>query len=408
MKKQRKSKTRNSVRYESLEPRQLLAGISLETVAGRPTVVIDGSGADDVAVVNSLQDGQIEFRLNNTSETFSSSQFERIRFLGRNGNDTFRNNTDISSFAAGHGGNDTLTGGNGNNWLRGGGGEDVLTGGNRNDALRGDNGDDNIFGGESHDRLFGGNGDDTINGENGNDLLSGQDGADVLVGADGDDRFLGGAEADEIFGGSGDDIANGGEGNDVIGLGTGTDSATYDRAFAEYGIDGSIGNLTVFATGSTEGTDTVNAAEFLGFSDGIHDAEPYQPDPPNLNDAEEASLVLHNQLRAERNLPTLTAANDLSVFAENWSLEMSRTGFRHSPEPQRLELLVNGRTLIAENVAYTDDTSLSAQQAAELFHDGWANSPTHFANMTNADLSQIGIGMVRTDTGWWATVVFTG
>ena len=411
MTKKRNRKNSNSTSYESLEKRELLAGISIEAVAGRQTVVIDGTSASDVAEVRALSNGQIEFSLNNTTETFQRSEFERIRFLGRNGNDTFRNNTDISSFAAGHNGNDTLRGGSGNNWLRGGAGDDVLTGGVRNDLLRGDAGADRLFGGQSHDRLFGGAGGDTLNGESGNDTLFGQDGADTLVGADGADRFFGGANADQIFGGAGNDVANGNEGNDFINLGSGSDTAVYDLAFAQYSIDGTTNNLTVVANGGAEGTDTVNTAEFLRFSDGTHTAEPnepQQPDPPNLSAGEQVSLDLHNQLRRDHGLSTLTAADDLSRFAENWSAEMSRSGFRHSSSASRAPLLVGGRTTIGENIIFVGDTSLSGEEAAQLFHDGWVGSPTHFANMTSGNFSEIGIGLVRTSSGWWGTVVFAG
>ena len=447
MTKKRNRKNSNSTSYESLEKRELLAGISIEAVAGRQTVVIDGTSASDVAEVRALSNGQIEFSLNNTTETFQRSEFERIRFLGRNGNDTFRNNTDISSFAAGHNGNDTLRGGSGNNWLRGGAGDDVLTGGVRNDLLRGDAGADRLFGGQSHDRLFGGAGGDTLNGESGNDTLFGQNGADTLVGADGADRFFGGANADQIFGGAGNDVAsgnegndfinlgagndvangnegndfinlgagndvaNGNEGNDFINLGSGSDTAVYDLAFAQYGVDGTTNNLTVVANGGAEGTDTVNTAEFLRFSDGTRTAEPTepeQPDPPNLSAGEQVSLDLHNQLRRDRGLSTLTAANDLSRFAENWSAEMSRSGFRHSSSASRAPLLVGGRTTVGENIIFVGDTSLSGEEAAQQFHDGWVGSPTHFANMTSGNFSEIGIGLVRTSSGWWGTVVFAG
>ena len=411
MTKKRNRKNSNSTSYESLEKRELLAGISIEAVAGRQTVVIDGTSASDVAEVRALSNGQIEFSLNNTTETFQRSEFERIRFLGRNGNDTFRNNTDISSFAAGHNGNDTLRGGSGNNWLRGGAGDDVLTGGVRNDLLRGDAGADRLFGGQSHDRLFGGAGGDTLDGESGNDTLFGQNGADTLVGADGADRFFGGANADQIFGGAGNDVASGNEGNDFINLGSGSDTAVYDLAFAQYGVDGTTNNLTVVANGGAEGTDTVNTAEFLRFSDGTRTAEPTepeQPDPPNLSAGEQVSLDLHNQLRRDRGLSTLTAANDLSRFAENWSAEMSRSGFRHSSSASRAPLLVGGRTTVGENIIFVGDTSLSGEEAAQQFHDGWVGSPTHFANMTSGNFSEIGIGLVRTSSGWWGTVVFAG
>ena len=401
--KKRNSNNGNTMAYGTLEKREMFAGISLESVAGRPSVVIDGSNGNDVAEVRTLQNGDVEFSLNDTTQTFARNQFERIRFLGRSGNDTFRNNTDINSFAAGHAGNDNLQGGDGHNWLRGGDGQDELRGGTRNDHLRGGAGNDRIFGGERHDRLFGGAGDDLIRGENGNDFINGEAGADQLYGGNNNDRLFGEAGADRLYGLAGNDVADGGAGNDHISLSSGNDVALFDRAFSQYDINGTSRELTVIANGGSEGTDTVVSGETLGFSDGTR---PAQPTAVDLNDAEERSLTLHNQLRQNRNQNTQRISSDLSAFAESWSREMSRSGFRHSSTAQRADLIVGNRTSVSENIAFIGDPSLSQQQAAEQFHDLWVNSPAHFRNMTSAGNTEIGIGLVQTSSGWWGTVVF--
>ena len=365
----KRNRKNNKMEYGSLEKREMFAGISLESVAGRPSVVIDGSNGNDVAEVRTLSNGQVEFTLNNTTETFARNQFERIRFLGRSGNDTFRNNTDINSFAAGHNGNDNLQGGDGHNWLRGGNGNDTITGGDRNDLIRGGNGNDTVDGGNRHDRLFGESG------------------------------------VDSIFGGQGNDRIDAGDGNDSINGGVGQDVILYDRVFAQYGVTGTLGDLTVVANSGNEGRDSIANSEVLRFSDGSRQAEPERVD---FNEAEQRSLTLHNQLRQSNNLSSLTPASDLSDFAENWSRNMSQNGFRHSTSAQRSHLMVGDRTSISENIVFHGDTSLTHEQVAQQFHDLWVNSPAHFNNMTDATKTEIGIGLVRTSNGWWGTVVFAG
>ena len=366
--KKRNKKAHGKMAYGNLEKREMFAGISLESVAGRPSVVIDGTSGNDVAEVSTLQNGEVQFTLNDTTQTFARNQFERIRFLGRSGNDTFQNNTNIDSFAAGHNGNDNLQGGDGHNWIRGGNGNDRLTGGDRNDLIRAGNGNDTVLGGRRHDRLFGG------------------------------------AGADQIFAEAGNDTINAGAGDDVINGGAGRDVALFDRAFSQYGVNGAVDDLDVIANSGNEGTDRVTFSEALRFSDG---SRPAEPTSSNFNDAEQRSLTLHNQLRQNQNLSTLRPSSDLSAFAENWSRNMSNNGFRHSSQAQRDTLVVGNRTGISENIAFIGDPSLSQQQAANQFHDLWVNSPSHFANMTAAGNTEIGIGLVQTSSGWWGTVVFS-
>ena len=42
----------------------------------------------------------------------------------------------------------------------------------------------------------------------------------------------------------------------------------------------------------------------------------------------------------------------------------------------------------------------------KVFNTSWVNSPGHYANMTNARYTEIGIGLYRNADGWWATHVF--
>eukprot|EP00581_Thalassiosira_minuscula_P022735 CAMPEP_0184416812 /NCGR_PEP_ID=MMETSP0738-20130409/9759_1 /TAXON_ID=385413 /ORGANISM="Thalassiosira miniscula, Strain CCMP1093" /LENGTH=768 /DNA_ID=CAMNT_0026776337 /DNA_START=64 /DNA_END=2367 /DNA_ORIENTATION=+ len=78
-------------------------------------------------------------------------------------------------------GNDTLTGDDGDNYLRGRGGDDSLLGGLGNDILRGDEGNDTLRDGGGNDDLRGGEGNDTWFMGSGNDTFDGGAGIDTVV-----------------------------------------------------------------------------------------------------------------------------------------------------------------------------------------------------------------------------------
>ncbi|TXG82321.1 MAG: calcium-binding protein, partial [Sphingomonadales bacterium] len=89
----------------------------------------------------------------------------------------------------------TETGTDGNDTLTGGDGDDRLVGLGGNDTLIGGAGVDFLLGGNNNDTLFGGVGNDTLNGDASNDTLAGGLGADALNGGSGlsdvaDYRFL--------------------------------------------------------------------------------------------------------------------------------------------------------------------------------------------------------------------------
>lgn len=146
--------------------------------------------------------------------------------------------------------------------VRGGGGDDAITvapdvsrgadlyGGNGNDSLTGGAGDDLIRGGNGNDSLLGGAGNDTIRGGNGDDIVDGQGGFwDRLFGNDGDD-FL--RDGDGVF------SANGGAGDDILDLsfdGNWTKSSTSTARRIDGRVLGDGGNdvIAVTAQASTQG-----------------------------------------------------------------------------------------------------------------------------------------------------------
>jgi Ca2+-binding RTX toxin-like protein len=84
-----------------------------------------------------------------------------------------------------------------------------------------------LFGGDGNDTLTGGSGNDLLFGQAGNDTLLGKGGNDLLFGGDGNDTLIGGAGDDQVFGQGGDDtmIWNPGDGSDLFEGGDGNDTA---------------------------------------------------------------------------------------------------------------------------------------------------------------------------------------
>ena len=223
--------------YHSLEPRNLLAGISFDANTGVVTVM--GSAIDDVSVVNSNEiTGLTAVTLNDSSQSFATTTVSSIDFQGLAGDDEFTNNSEIDSSASGGLGNDTLQGGSGvdtfngdagSDVISGGSGDDRLDGGDDPDRILGGDGDDTIFGGSGEDSVFGNDGNDTLTGNGGfdrmfggegNDSLFGNDGNDFLAGGDGNNEIIGGEGNDFLFGGDGIDLMSGGNGNDrLVGFG---------------------------------------------------------------------------------------------------------------------------------------------------------------------------------------------
>ena len=90
----------------------MLAGITLDQATG--VLTIDGSKGNDAALVSVASPNSIEVSLTGFGvQSFPKQQVNSIEFLGRTGDDNFRNDTSIPSVAAGHDGNDRLFGGSG-------------------------------------------------------------------------------------------------------------------------------------------------------------------------------------------------------------------------------------------------------------------------------------------------------
>jgi VCBS repeat-containing protein len=114
---------------------------------------------------------------------------------------TFNEKTGIYGF----GGNDTITGTNGNDFIVAGAGIDTVNAGLGDDTIYGGSGIDTINGGDDNDTVYGGSGADIISGNSGADMLFGEAGGDTISGNGGADTINGGAGADTLTGNGGSD-----------------------------------------------------------------------------------------------------------------------------------------------------------------------------------------------------------
>ena len=370
----RKSKSRSGAKlgFEKLESRELLASISLDG----GTLLISG-GHDAERVMVTQNNSTVTATLNGqNSESFALNDVDLIRFVGRGGDDTFVNRTDIQSRAFGNAGNDRLVGGT------------------------------------NRDFIVGGNDNDSIDGRNGNDRISGSDGNDVLTG---------GGNRDVISGGAGNDTINGDLGFDVIHGNDGNDISVYTSAFANYDLT-ARGNAIVF--NSPAGDEVNRSIETFRFADGDRNnstvagtptTAPSPVETPTntngFNDAELASLNLLNSFRTSNGRAELTVNSDLSEFSESWSQTQgqSRRLF-HSAESDRLALArQTNNTTIGENVAYISNYGQSLEDVGQQLHNLWINSTGHRNNMLNGNYDQVGVGIVLgADNRWYGTHVFAG
>jgi Ca2+-binding RTX toxin-like protein len=166
-----------------------------------------------------------------------------IEVFGQDGNDTLTldetNGALPAAFMFGGAGNDTLTGGSGN---------DELFGGSGNDTLLGKGGNDLLFGGSGNDTLIGGTGDDQMFGESGNDRMiwNPGEGTDLMEGGDGNDT----AEV------------NGGNGAETFSLVANGSRVRFDRLTpAPFSLD--IGTTENFVLNMNGGDDVFTAGNGL-------------------------------------------------------------------------------------------------------------------------------------------------
>ncbi|WP_416195232.1 immunoglobulin-like domain-containing protein [Pseudomonas sp. DC1.2] len=128
-------------------------------------------------------------------------------------------------------------------------------------------GNDTLLGGAGNDILFGQGGNDYLDGGKGNDILLGGTGNDTLIGGPGNDILIGGAGADTFVwkaGDVGNDVikdfkASEGDRIDLRDLLQGETGSTIDNFLKITTVDG-VSSLQVSSTGKFNGTDAAAAA----------------------------------------------------------------------------------------------------------------------------------------------------
>ena len=262
----RKQRNKNVTKFEKLEPKNLLATVSL--TAG----VLDIVGTSNRDVITILRDSDsnvIVESSNSSPQVFNNgATINSIVVNAGAGNDRVTNSTELPARFFGSSGNDVLIGSSGNDELFGGAGNDVLLGGAGDDTVNGNDGHDRVFGQSGNDRVFGGADDDELNGGTGDDLLNGNDGSDTLLGLSGNDTlfsintasganfFDGGSGNDHIVGTSGVDFINGGFGADTIFGGDDVDFIT-----GGHGNDTLVGGVGDDDINGGQGNDTLRGGQ---------------------------------------------------------------------------------------------------------------------------------------------------
>ncbi|MEP3247441.1 MAG: Ig-like domain-containing protein [Sneathiella sp.] len=218
----------------------LAAGIYYLAVAEWPS-----SASDGFSVTGNVPDNGDTYSLHVSVENHDISEAGNDSMTGGAGDDVMYGD---SGNDGENGGDDTMEGGAGNDQMLGEGGDDLL---------RGDAGDDEMSGGAGNDELRGGEGRDDVSGDSGDDLMYGGAGNDTMSGGDGNDTMMGDGGDDSMDGGTGNDQMHGGDGNDTM-LGGDGDDLMYgdDGADVMYGGDG---NDTVWG-----GSDNAHAGDGQG------------------------------------------------------------------------------------------------------------------------------------------------
>ncbi|HET6575770.1 MAG TPA: calcium-binding protein [Fimbriiglobus sp.] len=230
------------------------------TIAVSVNCGVDVPGTGTGFAANDQQDAFVSL--------FNVGQVTSIVVQAGDGNDavTIGGDVGVPVSVDGQAGNDTLIGGDitliggaGNDYLYGSTGNDSLTGGDGNDTLYGLDGNDTLAGGNDNDQIYAGTGANTVTDGTGNDLidlsqnavavnyatgfgndtvigtafndiLTGSSGTDRLEGRGGNDQLTGAGGDDQMFGGDDSDtfVWNPGDGSDLIEGESGTDALAFN------------------------------------------------------------------------------------------------------------------------------------------------------------------------------------
>ncbi|WP_404311690.1 CAP domain-containing protein [Agrococcus terreus] len=125
-----------------------------------------------------------------------------------------------------------------------------------------------------------------------------------------------------------------------------------------------------------------------------------------MSEGSSAVLALVNEERAARDLPALHVDPCLQDVAQRWSESMAwleTSGGAHNPQLDA-DMRACGMRGWAENVASSGGNS----PAARVVMDRWLASSAHYANLTSANMTHVGVGVASTGNGRWYYVVDFG
>jgi uncharacterized protein YkwD len=230
-------------------------------------------------------------------------------------------------------------------------------------------------------------GDDVIMGTSGNDVIRGLGGNDRICGGAGADHIIGGGGRDRISGGAGDDTIHGGAGRDVLRGGAGDDTI-----IGRAGQDVMNGNAGGDVCRTERRTDRIRRCtiERAEVSNGVARLEARM-------------LVRINQLRRSVGVAPLRARAPMGNVARRWSAGLP-SDFAHNPSVG--SQIPRGWRLWAENIGYRVDPSAGPMATMGSVHRALVDSPGHYANLVNPDLTHVGIGIYIQGDGVYVTQVF--
>jgi hypothetical protein len=198
-------------------------------------------------------------------EDLNPPNLASILLLSNPGQETLNGGND-DNFIMGRSINESINGLAGNDIVFGMGGDDNIDGGADNDLVFGNEGSDFLGGGTGNDTIYAGKDNDAVFGTEGDDYLRGDMGNDLVAGGDGNDSIFGGKDDDILLGEEGDDYILGDLGNDTINAGNGN-----DIAFGNEGADlifGLFGDDTLYGDQENDSLDGGEGNDLLFGGDG--------------------------------------------------------------------------------------------------------------------------------------------
>lgn len=135
--------------------------------------------------------------------------------------------------------------------------------------------------------------------------------------------------------------------------------------------------------------------------------QPQQPEQsdeysePALAKMQKEGVDRVNELRASLGLPALEYNEQLCEAAQIRAQEMADTGvFEHiRPDGTPCFTVMTAPSPAGENIAA--NTLKNPAVIPQTMMEQWTDSPGHYANMTNSEFKQMGIGYALGKDGWW-------